>query len=154
MGECFFWYRLTRVFPDKFHRAVKRLCCVCVPVQITCLTVFLHNLSPSPLWCTSWPGTLHFISSPNHCLLFATFHTIAACFVVVPRLFYLILVSHLRTWNSVFYLDITHSSDHLHLCPLKCHVIFFSYRLGPTSIQYTTSHRTVGNINPVSVMPQ
>jgi len=29
-GECFFWYRLTRVFPDKFHRAVKRLCvCVC-----------------------------------------------------------------------------------------------------------------------------
>jgi len=30
VGECFFWYRLTRVFPDKFHRAVKRLCCVCV----------------------------------------------------------------------------------------------------------------------------
>jgi len=33
VGECFFWYRLTRVFPDKFHRAVKRLCvCVCVKV--------------------------------------------------------------------------------------------------------------------------
>jgi len=31
VGECFFWYLLTRVFPDKFHRAVKRLCvCVCV----------------------------------------------------------------------------------------------------------------------------
>jgi len=31
VGECFFWYRLTRVFPDKFHRGVKRLCvCVCV----------------------------------------------------------------------------------------------------------------------------
>ena len=31
VGECFFWYRLTRVFPVKFHRAVKRLCvCVCV----------------------------------------------------------------------------------------------------------------------------
>ena len=31
VGECFFWYRLTRVFPDKFHRAVKRLCvCVCL----------------------------------------------------------------------------------------------------------------------------
>jgi len=29
VGECFFWYRLTRVFPDKFYRAVKRLC-VCV----------------------------------------------------------------------------------------------------------------------------
>jgi len=26
VGECFFWCRLTRVFPDKFHRAVKRLC--------------------------------------------------------------------------------------------------------------------------------
>jgi len=34
VGECFFWYRLTRVFPDKFHRAVKRLC-VCVwPQQL------------------------------------------------------------------------------------------------------------------------
>jgi len=30
VGECFFWYRLTRVFPDKFHRAVKRLCVLCV----------------------------------------------------------------------------------------------------------------------------
>ena len=32
MGECFFWYRLTRVVPDKIQRAVKRLCvyvCVC-----------------------------------------------------------------------------------------------------------------------------
>ena len=26
VGECFFWYRLTRVVPDKIHRAVKRLC--------------------------------------------------------------------------------------------------------------------------------
>jgi len=33
VGECFFWYRLTQVFPDKFHRAVKRLCCVCVSGQ-------------------------------------------------------------------------------------------------------------------------
>jgi len=33
VGECFFWYRLTRVFPDKFHRAVKRLC-VCVYIYI------------------------------------------------------------------------------------------------------------------------
>jgi len=30
-------------------------------VQFTCLTVFFHNLSPGPLWSTSWPGTLHFI---------------------------------------------------------------------------------------------
>ena len=34
VGECFFWYRLTRVFPDQFHRAVKRLCCVCVYLEL------------------------------------------------------------------------------------------------------------------------
>ena len=28
MGECFFWYRLTWVVPDKIQRAVKRLCVV------------------------------------------------------------------------------------------------------------------------------
>jgi len=32
-----------------------------IPVQFTCLTVFFHNLSPSFLWSTSWPGTLRFI---------------------------------------------------------------------------------------------
>jgi len=37
VGECFFWYRLTRVFPDKFHRAVKRLC--------VCVLLILHNYS-------------------------------------------------------------------------------------------------------------
>jgi len=30
--------------------------------QSTCSTVFFHNLSPSFLWSTSWPGTLHFLS--------------------------------------------------------------------------------------------
>jgi len=46
----FFWYRLTRVFPDKFHRAVKRLCvCVCVKVQfflfVARRTIPLHLLA-------------------------------------------------------------------------------------------------------------
>ena len=37
VGECFFWYRLTRVVPDKFHRAVKRLC-VCVMMRfVVCM---------------------------------------------------------------------------------------------------------------------
>ena len=37
----FFWYRLTRVFPDKFHRAVKRLCvCVCVCDIRICLAEY------------------------------------------------------------------------------------------------------------------
>ena len=37
MGECFFWYRLTRVVPDRIHRAVKRLCVcdfIAVPLNI------------------------------------------------------------------------------------------------------------------------
>jgi len=38
VGECFFWYRLTRVVPDNFHRAVKWLC-VCV-----CTSIWLHEL--------------------------------------------------------------------------------------------------------------
>ena len=32
-----------------------------LPIQFTCLTVFLHNLCPSFLWSTSWSGTLHFV---------------------------------------------------------------------------------------------
>jgi len=32
-----------------------------LPVQWTSLKVVLHNLSLSPLWSTSWSGTLHFI---------------------------------------------------------------------------------------------
>jgi len=34
VGECFFWYRLTRVVPDKFHRAVNGCVCVCVCDQL------------------------------------------------------------------------------------------------------------------------
>jgi len=31
VGECFFWYRLTQVVPDKIQRVVKQLCvCECV----------------------------------------------------------------------------------------------------------------------------
>jgi len=110
-----------------------------LPVQFMCLAVFLHNLSPSPLWSTSCSGTLHFIIRtflPNHCLLFASHvHTIANCFAVVPRLCHLILVSQLITWNSIFYLNITHPSDH---SQLKCHLIFFPYGPGLTSMQCTT----------------
>jgi len=32
-----------------------------LPIQSMCFRVFFHNLSPSFLWSTSWPGTLHFI---------------------------------------------------------------------------------------------
>jgi len=32
-----------------------------LPVQIMCLAIFLHNLSPRPLWSTSWFGAFHLI---------------------------------------------------------------------------------------------
>ena len=42
VGECFFWYRLTRVVPDKIHKAVKWLCVyVC---WLFWQTVFLGHL--------------------------------------------------------------------------------------------------------------
>jgi len=32
-----------------------------LPVQITCLAIFLRNLFPYPLWSTSWSEALHLI---------------------------------------------------------------------------------------------
>jgi len=65
----------------------------CDPWHPPCsLTVFFHKLCPS----LAWHPPLHspYISSHNHCLLFAAHaHTIATCFAVVPRLCHLILVS-------------------------------------------------------------
>jgi len=72
VGECFFWYRLTRVFPDKFHRAVKRLCCVCVcvwwdvklcsilmvkywPSTVAVLQI-LRTVNLTVLWRVNWHG--------------------------------------------------------------------------------------------------
>ena len=48
----------------------------------TCLTVCFYNFSPSFLWSTSWPGTLHFILHAflHPFLLFAAHaHIIASC---------------------------------------------------------------------------
>jgi len=44
VGECFFWYQLTRVVPDKFHRAVKWLR-VCVLSSLLVGAVELWALS-------------------------------------------------------------------------------------------------------------
>jgi len=49
VGECFFWYRLTRVVPDKFHRAVKWLC-VCV--------LLADHYSSSNIHCRLWQRML------------------------------------------------------------------------------------------------
>jgi len=52
VGECFFWYRLTRVVPDKFHRAVKRLCvcvCYCISFGFGRQTVMIEYIMKSDL---------------------------------------------------------------------------------------------------------
>jgi len=67
-----------------------------LPVQIMCSAIFLHNLSLCTLvYLLVWSPLPHtpYISSPNQCLLFVTHaHTIAPCFAVVSRLYYLFLV--------------------------------------------------------------
>jgi len=78
-------------------------------VQFTCLAVFFHNLCPSFLWSTSWPGTLHFILHiflhPIIVFFAAHARTIATCFAVVPILCHLILVSLLTLYLSGTILD-------------------------------------------------
>jgi len=60
-----------------------------------------------------------YISSANHCLLFATHaHTLTACFAVVSRLSSSLSLNSLLG-TLIFYLKVTHSSDHSHLC-LQC----------------------------------
>ena len=93
----------------------------------------LCNLFAQPLSMSSlvyllvWspPPHISCISSPNQCLLFATHaHTTTTCFAVVSILYNLFLVFQLLTWHSVFHPNITHPSDHSHLCSMKCQLIF------------------------------
>jgi len=116
--------------------------------------MLLGNLFAQPLSISSlvyllvWspPPHIPYISSPNQCLLFtAHAHTIATCFAIVSILYHLFLVfdilALIRLLLStpylefhIFYLNITHPSDHSHLCSLKCHLIFFPDRPGLTSM--------------------
>jgi len=72
-------------------------------------SLFPQSLSKfSLVYLLAWHSPVHtpYISSPNHCLLFAAHaHTIATCFAVVPKLYHLILVSQPFTWNSIFSLS-------------------------------------------------
>jgi len=85
----FVWDILDEPLPEKtfthhtYHSHQSSLICFfhllftihgILPVQFTCLAVFFQNLSPSFLWSTFWPGTLHFIL---HTFLHPiTFHSI------------------------------------------------------------------------------
>jgi len=63
--------------------------------------------SPSP------PPHALYISSPYHCLLFATrAHTIATCFVLVARLCHLFLVSLSTLYLELLFFTLT---SHIHL---------------------------------------
>jgi len=88
---------------------------IILPVQFTSLTVFLHNLCPSPLWSTSWSGTLHFILHTFLHPIILFFHNTCSyqgkCFAVVPRLCHLILVS-LSTLLETLSFTLT---PHIHL---------------------------------------
>jgi len=98
-----------------------------LPLQITCLAIFAQPLSMSSLvYLLVWSSPPHipYISSPNQCLLFAAHaQTIATCFAVLSILYHLFLV-FLSTPYLELCLNITHPSDHSHLCWLKCHLIF------------------------------
>jgi len=122
---------LTHTYPDhqssfsSFLHLLQSMASLCIlPVQFTYLTVFLYHLSPGPLWSTSWSGTLHFI-------LHTFLHPIIALFsqhMPIPSQPDLLIMS-----LSTSYLNITHPSDHSHLCSLKCHLNFISFRTGLTS---------------------
>ena len=78
-------------------------------------SLFPQSLSKfSLVYLLAWQPPLHtpYISSSNHCLLFATHvHTIATCFAVVPRLCHLILVT-----LSTFYFEVScYLTPHIHL---------------------------------------
>ena len=95
--------------------------------------LFAQPLSKSSLvYLLVWSPPPHtpYISLPNQCLLFATHaQTIASCFCCSTKIISSIPnLSQLFTPDFSFYLNITHPSDHFHLCSLKCHLVFFPDR--------------------------
>jgi len=125
------------IYYDPWHLP----CSVYVPGSL-----FPQSLSKfSLVYLLAWHPPHHtpYISSPNHCFFAAHAHNIANCFAVVPRLCHLILVSFSTLFLELdLELNATHPSDHSHLCPLTCHLIFLNYGPGLTSMQHSTSHTT------------
>jgi len=98
------WYQKKHSPTHTYHGHQSSLVCFLHPLWSMASSLF--NLRTWQSFCTislqvffGLPlglSPLHtpYISSPNHCLLFAAHaHTIATCFAVVPRLCHLILVS-------------------------------------------------------------
>ena len=106
-----------------------------------CLTVLFDNLSPGPLWSSSWSWTLYFVlhfftqSSSSFRSTCPYQRSLFSCNTnAMSSILNLSLSSLLG--NLSFSL-IPHPPDHSHLCLLKCHLIFFPYRPGLTSMQHT-----------------
>jgi len=104
--------------------------------KLGCLTIFLHNLFPCPLWSTSWHGDLHLIfhtfPHPISDSFAAHAHTIATCFVVVSILYHLFLV-----FLSTPYLELLH----IHL------TILVSARWSATSLSFLTGQVSLPSQN-------
>jgi len=76
-----------------------------LPVQFTCFTVFFHNLSPGPLWSTSWSGTFHLI-------LYTFLHPIIIFLQQKPTPSQLVLLYYRD--NVIYSILFTHARTHTH----------------------------------------
>ena len=100
-------------------------------IQSTCSTVFFHNLSPSLLWSTSWPGSstsysTHFFTQSLSSLR-STCHTIATCSAVVLRLCPLIPVSLSTLYLELYLVTSHHTSIHpVHTSPYNINLTLYS----------------------------
>ena len=80
-------------------------------------TTSLHVLFGLPLGLEpSTSYSIHFFTQSVSFLFAAHAHTIATCFSVVSTLYHLFLVFISTPYLELFYLNITHPSDHSHLC--------------------------------------
>jgi len=80
-------------------------------VQITCLAIFLHNLSPCPIW-----STLGLEPATSYSIHFFT-QSVSSFHNTCPYHLFLVFLStpYLELYLLDFYLNITHPSDHSHL---------------------------------------
>ena len=134
------------------HLCFYAACCNTLSIFPWCL-ICLLMFFPSCLWLLKFVVGIFFWGLGPACrpLLSCVRHGVSqyhdiACLTIrscpvrllpLPRCFFLF------SWNTIFYLIVTHPSDHSHFGPLKCHLIFFPYRSGLTSKQCSTLHTTV-----------
>ena len=149
------WYQKKHSPTHIYHGHKLSLICLLHLLQSMASSLFnpralqsFSTISLNFLWSTSWPGTLHFMHHTFLHLIFVFFsqHMPIHCnlIAVVLRLSF---NSSLSALYLELYLNATHPSDHSHLCPLKCHLIFFitGHVLFPCNILLCTqaSHHSI-----------